>query len=344
VVLEVVRAGLHDTIQDAGRPDAAPLGVPRSGACDPLAMAAANLLVGGPPDSPVLEVNLLGPTLLARSDCLVALAGADLGAHMGSDDALRPVAPGSAVRLSAGERLELGSARDGARACLAIAGGFAVAQVLGSASTAPVGGFGGFAGRALRVGDVLMAAGPKAAPAERHWPGPGRSSGVDRHVVGPRVLRAVPGPHAAELGQRLLDDLLTATWTVSAQADRVAVRLDGPALAHPDLPEPLSMGMAWGAIEVPRGGAPIILLADHPTVGGYRVPLVVASVDRPALGQLRAGDEVRLLPIDLAAARSLASDAAARLGAAAERLGVSTDAGGAVVGGSGGSVAGGPAA
>ena len=323
-MLEVLRAGLHDTIQDVGRPDAAPLGVARSGACDPLAMAASNLLVGDRPDAPVLEVNLSGPTLLARSDGLVALAGADFEARVVSGSASRPVAPGMAIRLAAGERLELGAARDGARACLAIAGGIDVPRVLGSSSTAPVGGFGGFAGRALREGDVLRPSTLRDPPDERRWPGPGPSSGVDVHVVGPRVLRVVPGPHAEELGPGLTAQLLGGTWTVSARSDRVAVRLAGSALASPDLPEPVSMGMVWGAIEVPHGGAPLILLADHPTVGGYRVPLVVASVDRPALGQLRPDDEVRLVLVGVDAARALAREAAGRLRVAAERLAVAT--------------------
>jgi allophanate hydrolase subunit 2 len=78
--------------------------------------------------------------------------------------------------------------------------------------------------------------------------------------------------------------------------------------------------MTWGAVQVPAGGAPIILLADHPTVGGYRVLAVVASADRPVLGQLRAGDEVRFTCIDLARARRMATDAAQALHEADSRL------------------------
>jgi antagonist of KipI len=108
-------------------------------------------------------------------------------------------------------------------------------------------------------------------------------------------------------------------WRVGERSDRTGVRLVGPPLAL-DGPELVSYGMVWGAIEVPSGGQPIILLADHPTVGGYPVVAVVASVDRPALGQLRPGDDVRFDQIDVASARGLRLESEKELAEAASRL------------------------
>ncbi|MFN8619225.1 MAG: biotin-dependent carboxyltransferase family protein [Chloroflexota bacterium] len=317
-MLEILGPGLHTTIQDAGRPDATWLGVPASGACDPLALAAANVLLGNPPDAAAIEMTLLGPELAVLAPCVIALAGADLQAKVLEDG--RRLRPGTTHLLRAGSTLTFGAARDGARGYLALAGGVDVPAVLGSRSTAPQGGFGGIEGRPLQEGDLLRPAHPDVLGlGGRSWPGPGPSSGVALHI-GPRTVHVIEGPHAREFPPDALELLLTTAWTVTPRSDRMGVRLGGPPLPAPDGAEPASLGMTWGAIEVPAGGAPIILLADHPTVGGYRVIAVAASVDRPVLGQLRAGDEVRFARIDVDRARALARDAATALHAADSRL------------------------
>ncbi len=137
MVLEVVDPGQLATIQDAGRPGAADLGVPRAGACDPLALAAANLLLGNVPDAPVVELTLGMPELLVRADCVVALTGADMGIRVRPDG--RWLRPGTSAVLRAGSRLvATAMPPHGCRACLALAGGVEAPRVLGSASTSPL--------------------------------------------------------------------------------------------------------------------------------------------------------------------------------------------------------------
>jgi allophanate hydrolase subunit 2 len=138
--------------------------------------------------------------------------------------------------------------------------------------------------------------------------------------VGPRTVHIVEGPHAAEFPPDALELLLETAWTVTPRSDRMGVRLAGPPLPPAEGPEPVSLGMTWGAVQVPAGGAPIVLLADHPTVGGYRVIAVAAAADRPVLGQLRAGDELRFVRVDVARARRMAAEADAAVRAADSRL------------------------
>ena len=317
-MLEVRTPGLLATIQDAGRPGLGHIGIPPSGACDPLARAAANLLLGNDPDAPVLEMTLLGAELRVLAPCLIALTGAEMDAVVPEDG--RRIRPGTTHRLRAGSTLVLGAARSGARAYLALAGGIDVPRILGSASTAPSGGIGGIAGRPVAAGDLLRPADPdRLDPAGRAWPGPGPASGVAPHA-GPRTIHLLEGPHAAELPRAAIRLLYASAWTVTPRSDRAGLRLAGPVLPPAEAPEPVSFGMTWGALEVPAGGAPILLLADHPTVGGYRVPAVAISADRPALGQLQAGDEVRFARVDGETAARLAADAADALAAAAARL------------------------
>lgn len=314
-VLEVLRAGLLDTIQDAGRPDAGRWGVPHGGAADPDALAIANALLDNGPHAAALEMTLAGPTLRVLAPTTVALAGAELGGRV--EDTGERLAAGTSVRLRAGWTLVLdGPATGGARGYLAVPGGVAVAPVLGSRATDLGAGFGGMEGRALRVGDVLRAASPGSPVPARWLAGPPSPRG-------PALLRLTPGPHAPDPADPRLLAFAQGTWRVGEASDRMGLRLDGPGV--PGTPgvagtagDLVSHGVRPGAVQVPPGGRPIVLLADaHPT-GGYPVLAVVIAADRPRLGQLRPGEEVRFEVVDRAAAvavlrtRRLALEAAVR--------------------------------
>lgn len=301
-MLEVIEPGLFSTIQDEGRPAAADLGVPRGGACDPLALAVLRALVDcREPSTVALEMTLVGPELAVREDCLVGLTGADLRCEALPEG--RALHPGATAMVRAGTTLRFGEAPDGARGYLSLAGGIDCERVLGSSSTCLVGGLGGFGGRWLTTGDVLRPVRPGLAERDGClWPG--SVSGV---VAGdaPRVVRIVPGPHGDAFWAEAHTLLESTDWQVSPQSDRMGLRLDGPPLPRATGSESLSMGMVWGAIQVPASGQPIVLLADHQTVGGYPVIAVAISVDRPVLGQLRAGNRVSFLTVTMEEARRL---------------------------------------
>jgi len=326
-VFDVIEGGLLTTVQDAGRPDWAHVGVPESGAADPWSLAVANLLVGNDPGAAALEVTLIGPTLAVRDGTAVTigLAGADLGARIRGGRRLRP---GRSHHVAAGDILEFapddGTAMAaGIRAYLSIPGGIDVPVVLGSRSTCLAGGFGGLAGRALRSGDEIPARHPRAGGPgtggtglvrpELVWPEPDAAGGTgdpDR----PTTLRVIAGPDPG------LDALAGRAWRVGTAADRVGVRLDGDALPDGIGGETTTLGVPWGAIQVPPDGRPILLGADHQATGGYRVVGVVISADLPVLGQLRPGAAVRLAATDRATALHALRDRHAALAAGAAAL------------------------
>jgi len=313
MTFEVLDGGLVTTIQDGGRPDWAHLGVPRSGACDPWSLAVANLLVGADETTAAVEMTLVGPTLVARESTVMGLAGADLGGRVVAG---RRLAPGRRHRIAAGETITFpgdGSDRR-ARAYLALPGGIDVPEVLGSRSTCLAAGFGGMEGRPLEAGDVLrggVAGTPRAASLadEVVWP----ADPLRDASTGEAILRILPGPAPG------IDALAAARWRVGREADRVGLRLDGPRLADGIAGETVSHGVTWGAIQVPPDGRPIILGADHHTTGGYPVVAVVISADRPVLGQLRPGAEVRFQTVEHGAALAFLREqqAALRAGVAA---------------------------
>jgi biotin-dependent carboxylase-like uncharacterized protein len=312
-LFEVLDPGLLTTVQDAGRPEWTHLGVPVSGACDPWSLAVANLLLDTDRSAAALEMTLVGPTLAVLDAGVVALAGADLGGRVRETG--RRLLPGRVHRLERSMTLEFPGPVDpttGARAYLAIRGGIAVPDVLGSASTCLSGGFGGIDGRPVRRGDRLE---PRAGSVDRQdledriW----SVADDDAPAVwgpGDAPIRLVDGPHLDMLGGSIMDRLIAGPWVVDQASDRVGLRLAGPDLAGPDTtgkprawPELLSHGVVWGAVQVPPDGAPIVLLADHQTVGGYPVVAVAIAADRPRLGQLRPGSPVRFERTDLATAR-----------------------------------------
>jgi antagonist of KipI len=324
VVLEVREPGLLTTIQDAGRSEWTHLGVPVSGACDPWSLAVASVMVdadpgaadpgAADPGAAAVEMTLVGPTVEVIETCVVAIAGADLGGTVRETG--RRLLPGRVHRLEASTTIEFPGPVDlttGARAYLAMAGGIAVPSVLGSASTCLSGGFGGLDGRALRLGDRLVsraaAAEGRSDLAERVWSVPG---GFDPAIdPGSVPVRLVEGPHLDLLDPSVMDELIAGPWTVEPASDRVGLRLSGPDLAGRDVgrasppswPELLSHGVVWGAVQLPPDGAPIVLLADHQTTGGYPVVAVAIAADRSRLGQLRPGSAVRFERTDLATAR-----------------------------------------
>ncbi|HEX5824351.1 MAG TPA: biotin-dependent carboxyltransferase family protein [Candidatus Limnocylindrales bacterium] len=300
MTLEVLEGGLVTTIQDGGRPDWAHLGVPPSGACDPWSLAIANLLLGNDPGAAVLEMTLVGPTLIARTSTTLGLAGADLGGRIVGG---RRLAPGRSHRIEAGETITFpGDGPDRrARAYLAVPGGLDVPVVLGSRSTCLAAGFGGFDGRPLETGDLVNGrddAAEEGAPGspgarvsgERVWP-----ADPDAPVGVPH-LRLIPGPATGG------DALVASPWRVGREADRVGLRLDGGPLPDGIAGEAVSHGVTWGAIQVPPDGRPIVLCADHQTTGGYPVVAVVISADLPILGQLRPGVDVRFVAVTREAA------------------------------------------
>lgn len=314
-MLDVLASGLLLTVQDLGRAAARRYGVPAGGAMDRFALIAANRLVGNPPGAAALEITGGGAEVVLDAPALIAVTGADLGARRND----RPLPLWMAVQTGRGERIRFAgpSGAWGARAYLAVAGGIAVPAVLGSRATDLAGGFGGLAGRALRPGDRLPL-GPPPPLAElrlgRYWPP------ALRPPYGPTpTLRLLPGPHISGFGPEALEALTTQNWRVGATSNRMGYRLEGPPLAalRPfDLP---SLGVVPGVIQAPPDGAPILLMADAQTTGGYPVIGTVIGPDLPLAAQLLPGDTLRLalttLEEALAAYRAMAATLAMPLDA-----------------------------
>ena len=286
--LEVLATGPLVLVEDAGRPGLAAVGVGRSGAADRGSHRLGNRLVGNPDDHASLEVLLGELVVRASGRVTVAVTGALAPATVDG----RPVPHAAVVELADGAELRLDPPVAGLRTYLAVRGGIAVEPVLGSRSTDTLSGVGPSPvapGDVLAVGEV-----PSSFPTVDHAPHPRPG-----HEPGPATLHVVPGPRAGWVGG--LAALVSATWEVGADSDRIGVRLTGADVdvekVHPHLDAELpSEGLVRGAVQLPPDGGPVIFLSDHPLTGGHPVVAVLteASADRAA--QLRPGESVRLAP------------------------------------------------
>jgi biotin-dependent carboxylase-like uncharacterized protein len=292
--IEVIAPGLLTTVQDVvGRAAFGHLGVPCCGSMDIPATVLANRLVGNPRDAAVLEVTGLGPTLrVVGAPRVIAITGADLSAAL--DDVA--LVPGRGVLARAGSVLVFGERRAGFRAYLAISGGIDVPPVLGSRATDLLSGFGGLEGRALRSGDILRLGAPGRMVAGLYVSPTWTPSDPLARV------RFLPGPHADGFG---LDALADMQWRVTERADRMGYRLE-PTVSATRLPggDVPSLGLPTGAVQVPRDGQPIVLMADHQPTGGYSVLATIIHADLPLLAQRGPGESVRFTPTTLELARS----------------------------------------
>jgi antagonist of KipI len=324
--LRIAKPGLLTTVQDGGRWGLQHLGVVPGGAMDRVALALANALVGNRAGEAALEVTLLGPQIAFEEDVLVALSGAEFDASVGDAEMPRD----RPVFLPAGSEIALRRAVRGTRACLAVAGGIALEPLLGSRSTYLPARFGGLEGRALRAGDVLALA-PDAAhiAAERYekvskrassrggvrsvrWSAPALT--LPEHE--PIALHAMPGRHHDEFDADSRRAFFDAQWRVSPDSNRMGFRLAGPVLARPRGGEILSEPTCLGTVQVPANGAPIVLMVDHQTTGGYPKIAEVAGADVPRLAQLAPGATLRFAQCTLAEALELRAALNARMAAA----------------------------
>lgn len=301
-MIKVLKPGLATSVQDAGREGHYHLGIPPSGALDQFALRAANLLVGNAPTAALLECTLLGPQLEFQRDALVAVCGARMTPRLDGEE--MPL--DAAFRVRAGQVLGFDYLKAGARGYLAIEGGIAVPEVLGSRSTYGLGAIGGLEGRRLAAGDQLPL-GPASGGGRE---GMALPRSLQDEVGGEMTLRVVPGLYVHRLTPQALEQFFADTWTVGSEADRTGYRFKGGTpLAFEPREQPFGAGSdpsnivdacyPIGSIQVPGGLEPIILHRDAVSGGGYATIGTVISPDLDRMAQMQPNQKARFVAVDL---------------------------------------------
>lgn len=315
MTIKVLEPGLSTTVQDLGRIGFQQYGVVVGGVMDEIAARIANALIGNKEDHAVLELTLMGPTMLFQRDTLISICGADLSAEM--DGVTVPL--WRPIYVKAGSTLKFGRPHLGCRAYLAIAGGIDVPLVMKSRSTYVRGRIGGYKGRALQKGDVLNQNSIKSNHTKSllrflsrqlssnsfyrvNWT---VSSQVKPIYKRDPEIRFIKGPQFDLFTKNSKEQFLNEKYQVTSNSDRMGYRLSATALELSEPIELLSEAVTMGTIQVPNDGQPIILMSDRQTIGGYPKIGYVASIDFPVLSQVMPGEKLTFKEITLHDAQKL---------------------------------------
>jgi antagonist of KipI len=279
-MIVVERAPPYLTIQDRGRFGYRASGVPVAGAMDQWSFARANQLVGNERNAAAFEWAIGAGTLRFTMDATIAITGAQVEAAI--DD--RAVTSGSSIAVGAGELLSVKRLIDLRFIYIAVAGGLDCPEVLGSRSTYLPATLGGHEGRRLRTGDQIDV-GENAT---------GLTS-TDEKVSAPNFRSDTLRVIAADSDS--FDQVAQLTFRVSQMSDRMGYRLECQGDAVPGA-SVTSEPVCPGTIQLPPDGQPIVLMADSPTIGGYRVVGAVISDDLPILAQCMPGRRVKFVSFE----------------------------------------------
>lgn len=292
--MQILMPGMLTTVQDAGRFGYLKSGVTSSGVMDDMAFASANAMLHNPPNAAVLEVSLLGPTILfvgePEEETVIAITGADMESCMDG----QPVDSSQPISVREGQTLSLGYAREGCRTYIAVSGGIDVPEVMGSRSTNLKCAIGGYHGRGLKSGDMLDLFAPVTTyetVKDEHYERPDYKKRL--------TLRVVMGPQEDYFTSGGIETFLSGTYSITDASDRMGCRLEGPAIESINGTDIVSDAIVPGAIQIPSNGKPIILLKDRQTTGGYAKIATVVSDDLWKLAQAKPGDKVEFERVEL---------------------------------------------
>jgi biotin-dependent carboxylase-like uncharacterized protein len=289
--LVISAIGPASSVQDGGRHGAQRYGLTSSGAVDRLALAAANVLVGNAPLAAAIEIGPFGAAFTAHDGAVrVALAGASRNADISG----QAVTFNTSMTIENGETLTLGFARGGSFSYLAIEGGIAGEPMFGSLAVNARAGLGSPYPRPLQAGDEFPTAAASGA-AERR---------IDLPAVTDAPIRVVLGPQDDEFDDAQRQLFLDSEWKISATSDRMGYRLEGPVIKHLHGHNIVSDGTVNGSIQVPGNGAPIVLMPDRGTTGGYPKIATVISADFGRFAQTPAGKPFRFKAVTMTEAQT----------------------------------------
>ncbi|MBO5093120.1 MAG: biotin-dependent carboxyltransferase family protein [Lachnospiraceae bacterium] len=295
--IRILEGGALTTVQDRGRYGYQSTGFSVSGVMDRRSFQIAGALLGKRETGAALEAALLGPTIEFTEDVLFALTGADMKPKLNGWE----IPMYHALLGKRGDVLSLGFAVTGVYGYIAFAGEMDVPVVMGSKSTNLKCRIGGYEGRTLERGDEIGILGAKTKLPNMYK----RYEDIHAFTETEKEIRVLAGPEADYFTEEGMRAFLESVYTVTDSSDRMGYRLEGEAVASRRGVDIISNGIAFGAVQIPPSGKPIVMMADRQTMGGYAKIANVATVDLPELAQSRSGTKLHFKMITIEEAQKL---------------------------------------
>ena len=276
-MIKVLKTGFYSTIQDLGRFGYQQYGVPYSGVMDALSASFANSILGNDLNTAVLEITMTGPTLEFSTETLICISGANLSPQLNKAN----IKQNKALKVHAGDVLSFGKLQQGFRCYLAVLGGFNTEKVMDSYSM-----YGNITqSMALSKNDVLQihdkTSNLKKTYASIKMP--------DSHFTTPE-MDVFKGPEFDLLSQQQQDELISKTFTISKENNRMAYQLND--LLANDLKPIITSAVLPGTVQLTPAGNLIILMRDCQTTGGYPRVLQLKDTSINVLAQKFTGHTI----------------------------------------------------
>lgn len=295
MALKIIKPGLFTTVQDLGRYGYESYGFTPAGVMDYESYYLANALLGNDYNCGVLELTLYGITFEVLHSTSMSSAGAEMELTINEE----PFDTGTAVDLVKGDIVKFGGVKKGARTYIAFSGGLDLPKELGSYSTHTRSKMGGYKGRVLKAGDILLV---KGKTVEHNFPV------ITKVLTEDTEIRFIPGQQNDRFDSVNKRIFTESEYTLTKDSDRMGCRLEGPAVESADDDDILSEPTQFGSIQVPKNGQPIVLLADRQTAGGYKKIGTVAKVDLPKIAQKKPGEKITFTEVSVDEASQLYKD------------------------------------
>lgn len=294
--IRIIKSGTFTTVQDKGRWGYERFGISVAGSMDDFASRVANILVGNPEDSPVIESAFLGPEIFFDCDEIISITGGYMNPRINGE----PIPQWTSIKVRGGDILNFSPASSGFRSYISFSRGLDIPEVMGSRSTFTRGKLGGYKGRKLENGDEIKLGNKELSNAGSYLP----SSFIP--VYGKeKEIRVIMGPQDNYFTEVGIETFLTSRYNITSEADRMGYRLDGEKIEHIASADIISDGIVFGSIQVPGHGFPIIMMADRATTGGYTKIATVITPDLSTLAQMAPGDFINFKAVSLGEAHVL---------------------------------------
>lgn len=278
-----INAGLQSSIQDLGRDKFTHIGVSESGAMDEYAYNMANSLLGNPYGTNTLEITLGNIEFEVRNTHTnIVFTGAK--APITKNDT--PIKMWQSFHVKSGDTIKVGFTTEGQRLYLGVEGGFEVEKILDSYSVNIKEGF----GKILKNKDILHVT-QKVFKESRK---------LQEHFI-PRyldhvTLRVVPAYQYEDFDKKEVEKFFNTSYEVTNQSNRMGFRLKGSPLKNVQKGI-ISEGIAYGAVQIPSHGEPIVLLKERQTIGGYPKIGSIIPIDCFVLSQCKPTTKINFQPI-----------------------------------------------